>query len=139
MSRITVTFIAALALICLIFAACPIESQPPPEGDPWGYPDPFGGVIEGSAPGFGGPVRISITMANGFITTVEFDLRFETDMFVRGLPGLLRPMILQTNSFDFPDRTGGATISTMAIKEAARRALSEYPNGPQIPRGELGF
>jgi len=127
-------------LISLIFAACYIENKVPAEkGEPWGYPDSFNGRIEGSAQGHSGPVRVTITMTDGIITIVDFDIRFETDAFAGRLPDLLRPIILRTNTFNFPDRTAGATATSMAIKEAARRALSEYPNGPKIPREELGF
>ena len=138
--RFTVIFIAIAALICVMFTACFTEHEvTDTRREPWGYPNPFTGTIEGSASGHGGPVRVTMTLENGLITVVDFDFRFETDMFAGRLPGILRPIIIRTNNFDFPDRTAGATITTMAVKEAARQALSGDPNGPQVPRDELGF
>jgi hypothetical protein len=134
---------AALALVCLVFAACFIEFEGAvARTDPWGYggdvADPFSGEISGQGFGYG-IIGVEITLVDGFISVVEFDLSNETESFAAPLPGILRPMILNSNNFDIPDRTAGATLTVMGIKEAARRAFIYDEDGPKIPRDLLGF
>ena len=117
--------VAVAVLMCLMLAACFTEFELPPlnVSGGWGYPVPFTGRVEGSGTGYVGTVGVAIDLQNGFIIDVDFDLRAETAMFVRTLSDRLLPMILRTNSFNFPDRTGGASYTNRGVKEAAREAL----------------
>ena len=99
---------------------------PPPPSPPWGIPL-FTGTSEGSAFGWAGPVGVFITLENGFITEVDFDLSTETPAFVSRIPAMLRPIIKQRNSFNFPDIITGATVTTRGIIEAGRQALLNIP------------
>jgi len=114
------------ALVCLIFAACFLEFEQPAPGSVtggWGSPAFFTGRVDGSGPGYNGNVIVTIDLVNGFITDVDFDLRTQTASFTRTLPNRLRPIILRTNSFNYPDATGGASLTNRGIKAAAREAM----------------
>jgi len=128
---------AVAILMCLTLAACYIELEAPPLRGGWGYPDLFTGTVYGSGRGYGaGGVRVTVDLEYGFIVDVDFDLRSETAMFVRGLPDRLLPIILQSNSFNFPDTVGGATVTNMGIKAAAREAMLKIPN---VTEADLDF
>ena len=123
-NKFTDVVIASLMLVCLVFSACFIEFEPPPPSGGWGYPDLFTGTVDGTGRGYGaGGVSVNIDLVDGFITDVDFDFTNETAMFVSTLADRLRPLILRSNSFNFPDATGGASVTNRGVKAAAREAL----------------
>jgi len=133
--------IATLALVCLMFIACPIQHSfdAPPTASPWTSPGsdaPITNAIDGAAPGFGGNVGVRIFLSNGLITRVDFDISAETDSFTHSIPGVLEPHIIRFNSFNFCDFiVSGATRTTRGLKEAARDAFRRE----NIPEAQLDF
>ena len=130
--RFTVIIISALALVGLLFTACPTDPDLAigggAVGDPWGSP-PFSGERQGFGQGYGGMVGVTITLVDGFITAVDFNLDVETPHFVRVHPDRIRPIVLQTNSFDaVPVHIiAGASMTTVGIITAGNAALATIP------------
>jgi len=137
--RFTVIIIVALALICLLFAACPTEFELPPSGadNPWGHMVmntvsgeeefvPYTGPRRGSVFGYASMVEVSFTLNNGTITNLTIDSRGESQNHapVRSVPTALPPMIRRANSFDIPPNAiSGATITVVAVIAAGNQAL----------------
>jgi len=124
---------SVFALICLLFTACPTDSDlliGGGQGDAWGIP-PFDGTVDARGDGWAGAgsVGVYITLRNGIIVEVEFDLARETDHIVRPHPGRIRPIVLQTNSFDaIPELIiAGASDTTRGIIQAGNAALATIP------------
>ena len=139
--RFTVIFASALALVGLMLASCIIESERPVIRGPWVRPS-GGGPITGWIPiettGFvGQPISANIWLDDtGTIRYVRLDISSETQSYVGALPGTIIPMILHTNSFNFPNTiVSGATQTALRLTNAAREAFIERG----IPEGEVGF
>jgi fumarate reductase flavoprotein subunit len=80
------------------------------------------------APGFGGDISVSITMANGVITDVQVTGDSETPT-IGGVAVTRAPDIIKKyNSADI-DTISGATITTGGIKEAAQAAIDKIVSG----------
>jgi len=124
---------AALALAALIFASCVIESEAPEIRSAWIVNDPdhenFGGRIDGfvdiAGPGWSGNyVYAELFLVDGYIMFVSVDVSSQTQRFVSPLPGAIEPLILHTNSFNFPNTiVSGATRTAEYLTEAARAAF----------------
>lgn len=84
---------------------------------------PADGVYEGSANGMGGAVKVSVTVSGGKITAVEVVEHNETagisDPAIEQMPA----KIVDAQSTDV-DAVAGATVTSEAIKEAVKAALS---------------
>ena len=84
---------------------------------------PADGVYEGSANGMGGAVKVSVTVSGGKITAVEVVEHNETagisDPAIEQIPA----KIVDAQSTDV-DAVAGATVTSEAIKEAVKAALS---------------
>ena len=98
------------------------------------------GIFEGAGTGFGGELRISVTIRNGEITDIAFvSYRESYATTSRAFP-LLRQRILEAGS-PIIDSVSGATLTSLAVKtavaDAARAAGIDF--GPITPatRGPL--
>ncbi len=84
---------------------------------------PADGVYEGSANGMGGAVKVTVTVSGGKITVVEVGEHNETagisDPAIEQIPA----KIVEAQSADV-DAVAGATVTSEAIKEAVKAALS---------------
>ncbi len=84
---------------------------------------PADGVYEGSANGMGGAVKVAVTVSGGKITAVEIVEHSETagvsDPAIEQMPA----KIIDAQSTDV-DAVAGATVTSEAIKEAVKAALS---------------
>ena len=82
------------------------------------------GTATASAPGFGGDVTVTITMAGGYITDVVCKGDFESPTI--GGPAIIRaPNIIKRYNSANIDTISGATITTMALSEATQKAIDE--------------
>ena len=93
------------------------EEQEVGEGD---FDD---GVYEGSAEGYGGPVKVKVTVEERQITDIEIlDASKETDSFFSRAKAIVDD-ILRLQSWDV-DVVSGATFSSNGIKGAVQNALT---------------
>jgi fumarate reductase flavoprotein subunit len=82
------------------------------------------GSAEATAPGFGGDITVSITMADGFITDVKVVGDLETPT-VGGIAITRAPGIIKRNNSPVVDAISGATVTTSAISAAAQAAVDK--------------
>jgi uncharacterized protein with FMN-binding domain len=126
---------AALAVLSLVFAACP--NNPPEEKDnrhaPYGSP-PYSGQVTGEANGThqGGPttIKLTLTLEEGYITSVGFD---GSTGITEGIGSRVRDQapaqIIAANSFndDVIDAFSGATVTRTTTIAAGKKALNTIP------------
>jgi len=130
--KFTVLTIAAIALVSLMFAACPTEltlGGGGGETPTWG--GGYSGTVTGSGFGFGGSsVGVTLTLVNGYITDVALDLRTQTPAFVGRHPTVIPPIVIRDNSFDnIPVQIiSGSTRTTEGIIQAGNAALATIPS-----------
>ena len=134
--------VAVFALTGLTLVSCIIESERPVIRGPW-YDQrvtpniPITGFIDVETRGYmGGQIFVHLWLNEyGRIGSVEFDLSADTQRYVAALPGAVTPMILLTNSFNFPNTivsgaTGTALRLTNAVREEfVRRGVNEADVG----------
>lgn len=108
----------------------PAEEEPQPALP---YAD---GVYTGSSRGFGGPVRVRVTMENGRITDLTLlDASHETPAFLRRARRLLTT-VLTAQTWEV-DAVSEATYTSRGILGAVRNALTgEVVNNPLPPQPE---
>ena len=92
------------------------------------------GVYVGSSRGYGGAVRVQVTMENGSITEVEIlDASHETKQFLRRAKRLLTTVV-ETQSWEV-DAISEATYTSRGILGAVQNALTgEVVNNPLPPQ-----
>ena len=92
------------------------------------------GVYVGSSRGYGGAVRVQVTMENGSITEVEIlDASHETKQFLRRAKRLLTTVV-ETQSWKV-DAVSEATYTSRGILGAVQNALTgEVVNNPLPPQ-----
>ena len=92
------------------------------------------GVYVGSSRGYGGAVRVQVTMENGSITEVEIlDASHETKQFLRRAKRLLTTVV-ETQSWEV-DAVSEATYTSRGILGAVQNALTgEIVNNPLPPQ-----
>ncbi|MFR3858369.1 MAG: FMN-binding protein [Faecalibacterium sp.] len=92
------------------------------------------GVYVGSSRGYGGAVRVQVTMENGSITEVEIlDASHETKQFLRRAKRLLTT-VAETQSWEV-DAVSEATYTSRGILGAVQNALTgEVVNNPLPPQ-----
>lgn len=92
------------------------------------------GVYVGSSRGYGGAVRVQVTMENGSITEVEIlDASHETKQFLRRAKRLLTTVV-ETQSWEV-DAVSEATYTSRGILGAVQNALTgEVANNPLPPQ-----
>ena len=92
------------------------------------------GVFEGTGIGFGGELRLSVTIANGEINDMAFVYYRESYATTSRAFPLLRQRILEARS-PIVDSVAGATLTSLAVKtavaDASRRAGIDF--GPITP------
>jgi RnfABCDGE-type electron transport complex G subunit len=81
------------------------------------------GIYEGSAPGIGGPLVVSVEVSGGVITAINVLEHSETPTYYIEAYPLIPDLIIAEQSFDIDTKTG-ATISANAIVKAVQDALS---------------
>jgi len=135
--KCAISVIAVFALVCLALTACIVESERPVIRDPWivntpnfpNYGEPItGGPIRITATGHEGrEIAVYLVLdATGRIIVVNFNLETETQSHVGPLPGTITPIILLTNSFNFPNTiVSGATVTAERLTNAVRREFIE--------------
>jgi len=138
--RFAVIAVVALALVCLAFASCIIESERPVIRGPWLNQQgaPITGFIDVQTRGYmGGQIFVNLWLNEyGRIGSVEFDISSDTQRFVAPLPGAITPMILLTNSFNFPVTVvSGATGTAINLVNAVRDAFIELG----VNEADVGF
>jgi fumarate reductase flavoprotein subunit len=111
--RTVVVFAALLAVL----AGCASTPQAVPIGNATGS-------AEATAPGFGGDITVSITMADGFITDVKIVGDMETPT-IGGLAITRAPGIIKRNNSAAIDSISGASVTTSAISAAAQAAIDK--------------
>lgn len=94
------------------------------------------GVYVGSSRGYGGTVRVQVTMENGSITEVEIlDASHETKQFLRRAKRLLTTVV-EAQSWEV-DAVSEATYTSRGILGAVQNALTgEVVNNPLPPQPE---
>jgi len=106
-----------------LFSACATApAGPSPLTNAYG--DIANGTATGSSRGFGGALTVTLTVTDGFISSVEVDADRETAGFAA--PVVLRAQtdMIRTNTPEI-DIVTGATVTTNAVNEAARAALEQ--------------
>ena len=95
------------------------------------------GVYVGSSRGYGGAVRVQVTMENGSITEVEIlDASHETKQFLRRAKRLLTTVV-ETQSWEV-DAVSEATYTSRGILGAVQNALTgEVVNNPLPPQPKV--
>ncbi len=89
-----------------------------------GAPD-AGEVYEGAADGFGGAVKVNVTMDEGEIVDIEIVESSETDGFGDRAFDALIPQIIEAQGTAGIDVETGATASSDALFNAVEDALSK--------------
>lgn len=94
------------------------------------------GIYVGSSRGYGGAVRVQVTMENGSITEVEIlDASHETKQFLRRAKRLLTTVV-EAQSWEV-DAVSEATYTSRGILGAVQNALTgEVVNNPLPPQPE---
>jgi len=124
--KIIAITITGLTIVCLILAACSNENKASGTLNlhTWGEP-PHTEAFSGRGWGYYyDGVSMSFRLENGIIVEVEFDLSGESIGIVGHVPDRIRPLILDTNSFNFPPNVvAGATRTIEAIITIGTEAL----------------
>lgn len=82
------------------------------------------GTYEGEGQGFGGTIRVQLTVADGRISEIHVVSAEKEDSSYLAMAEDLLPAILQNQSADV-DTISGATYSSTGIKKAASQALAQ--------------
>lgn len=95
------------------------------------------GVYTGSSRGYGGPVKVQVTMENGFISDLQIlDASHETSAFLKRAKRLLN--IVMTEQTWEVDAVSEATYTSRGILGAIKNALTgEVVNNPLPPKQEM--
>lgn len=95
------------------------------------------GVYTGSSRGYGGQVKVQVTMENGFITDLQIlDASHETSAFLKRAKRLLN--IVMTEQTWEVDAVSEATYTSRGILGAIKNALTgEVVNNPMPPKQEV--
>lgn len=95
------------------------------------------GVYTGSSRGYGGQVKVQVTMENGFITDLQIlDASHETSAFLKRAKRLLN-IVMTEQTWDV-DAVSEATYTSRGILGAIKNALTgEVVNNPLPPQQEV--
>ncbi len=110
------------------------DEQPEPEEELTAKLPYADGVYTGSSRGYGGKVKVQVTMEDGAITDVQItDARHETNAFLKRARRLLS-MILDAQTWEV-DAISEATYTSRGILGAVKNALTgEVVNNPLPPQ-----
>ncbi|MCR5448836.1 MAG: FMN-binding protein [Solobacterium sp.] len=103
------------ALLCLGLAACGSDSSSTEPKGPTGE-------YSGTAVGFGGDVKVTLTLDNGTIKEAVIEGKDETPDVGQAAFEQLSGQLKEANSAEI-DGVSGATFTSNAVKEAAAAAL----------------
>jgi uncharacterized protein with FMN-binding domain len=114
----------------LLLASCFVEYDPSdaPQSEPMGT---FSGTETGESQGYTGSIKVTVTLANGYITKVDIDGPGDAASMggeiIRQAPGWIE----QANSFDIDALASASPIKFTkgAIKAAGKKALYQVTNG----------
>jgi fumarate reductase flavoprotein subunit len=112
--------VVVFGIVAAVLAGCASTAPAVPIGNATGS-------AQGTAPGFGGDVTVSITMAGGFITDVKVVGDMETPT-IGGLAIARAPGIIKRNNSAAVDTISGASVTTSAISAAAQEAINKIAN-----------
>jgi fumarate reductase flavoprotein subunit len=118
------TSIVILGILALVLAGCASTGGSvvsAPAGN-------AAGTASATAPGFGGDVTVTITMADGRITDVQVTGDDETPT-VGGVALTRAPSLIKKNNSGQFDAISGATITSNAISAAAQEAIDKITAG----------
>ncbi len=87
------------------------------------------GVYIGTGAGYGGTLKLKVTVAKGKITNIEIVSHNETPAYWRSVQKILG-QIIETQSLEDVDTVSGATISAKAILTAVGACVSQAKGGP---------
>ncbi|MCL2382101.1 MAG: FMN-binding protein [Treponema sp.] len=82
------------------------------------------GTATGTAPSYGGPASVTLTVVDGLITQVVAAAPHDTAMFSAGVLARAHSDMVRFNTPRI-DNVSGATVTSMAINEAAQNALNQ--------------
>lgn len=85
---------------------------------------PEDGTYNGKAKGFSGDIEVEVDVEGGKITSVKVLKEDETPEIGGAVKNTISERIVEANSVNI-DGVSGATITTDAIKEAVKNALSQ--------------
>ena len=88
------------------------------------------GTYQGSAPGYRGTIRVSVTVSDGKIAKVDILGYDDDDAYFNSAVGVINQMIGQTSGN--VDSVSGATYSSVGIMNAVNNALNKAIEGAPI-------
>ena len=88
------------------------------------------GTYQGSAPGYRGTIRVSVTVSDGKIARVDILGYDDDDAYFSSAVGVINQMIGQTSGN--VDSVSGATYSSVGIMNAVNNALNKAIEGAPI-------
>lgn len=94
------------------------------------------GVYTASAPGYGGPVEVQVTIHNGVLTDISVGSHEGESSSYFAEARRVIPAILETGTPEGVDAVSGATYSSTALLNAVKQALAKAANEP-VPTEEL--
>ena len=97
-------------------------------------------VFEGVAQGFGGDVKVTLTVDAGVITAIEIEGAGETPAIGGAAIQSMQEAFIGKTSADDVDQVSGATFTSDGVKEAVARALAKAQGGAEEKEpAELSF
>jgi hypothetical protein len=124
---------AALALMCLAFTGCFVESDPTEAGDIHpAYTStggaPYSGPAEGSAEGYMGTLTVALTLNSGIITAANITGDDATCPYGGPTVTKAKNFIVANNTVNLDALTGATAKDTKnAIQAAGKKALQTIP------------
>ncbi len=81
------------------------------------------GTYNGEAQGHNGPIKLTVTVADGKVSDITVDEHAETDGIWEKAEESVIPAIVGKTSADDAETVSGATVSSNGIKDAVNNAL----------------
>ena len=119
-TRNVLVLLGAAILLSGLFLAC--ESVPAPITNARG--ENVSGTATGSAPSYRGEATVTLTVVDGFITSVTAIAAQDTPMFVAAVIARAHTDMVRFNTPQI-DIVSGSTITSMAINQAAQAAMAQ--------------
>ena len=94
------------------------------------------GVYTASAPGYGGPVEVQVTIQNGVLTDISVGSHEGESSSYFAEARRVIPAILESGTPEGVDAVSGATYSSTALLNAVKQALAKAAKEP-VPTEEL--
>ncbi|WP_312654265.1 FMN-binding protein [Proteiniclasticum sp.] len=81
------------------------------------------GTYNGEAQGHNGPIKVTVTVAEGKVSDITVDEHAETEGIWEKAEEAVIPAIVGKTSADDAETVSGATVSSTGIKDAVNKAL----------------